>query len=134
MAHLLTPLPTLQDVTRRTEAGTGAVFPPCLETTVALCMEKAPEARFGTAAAVDDALDFCEQVLAGNLPFDTPLPSVLMPGAPAFDGATPFEEDSLDLARIEPVHPTAPAARPLMAALTFAAMLGAGIGLGLLFA
>lgn len=134
MAHLLTPLPTLQDVTRRTEAGTGAVFPPCLETTVALCMEKAPEARFGTAAAVDDALDFCEQVLAGNLPFDTPLPSVLMPGAPAFDGATPFEEDSLDLARIEPVHPTAPAARPLLAALTFAAMLGAGIGLGLLFA
>ena len=132
MAHLLTPLPALHAVARPDETGVPAVFPPCLETTVARCMDKVPQSRFGTAAAVDDALEFCEQVLRGELPFDTPLPDALLPGAPGCDSAAPYEEDSLDLNRVEPDPPRSSGPRPVVATLGVLALLAAGIGLGLL--
>lgn len=132
MAHLLTPLPALHAVAQPDETGSPAVFPPCLETTVARCLDKVPQTRFGTAAAVDDALEFCEQVLRGELPFDTPLPDALLPGAPGYDPAVPYEEDSLDLARVAPDPPGFAPRQPLVAVLAVAALLAAGVGIGLL--
>lgn len=138
MAHLLNPLPSVSQVAQAQGGPGAALIPPCLETTVALLMEKAPSKRFASAEAVDDALEFCEQVLQGVLPFDTPLPDVLRPGAPlpvVTDDESFLEEDSMDFSRA-PDPAQAPGMPPMRAALLGAAailvLVASGIGLGLL--
>jgi len=62
-AHLHDPVPELS----------GDTLPPCLRWVVSRCLQKGRADRFDEVLALERALAYCAEVLAGELPWDTKL-------------------------------------------------------------